>query len=130
MASNVATQSTSQRAPRWYRIGEVARLLDEKTHVLRFWEAEFRCIRPSKSRSGQRVYSDKDVELLREIKRLLKEERFTIEGARRHLGLTHAENTLQHSINSHTAQQPLWRSLLVELRIDAANLLEQLETTR
>ncbi len=69
----------------YFRIGEVARILDVATHVIRFWETEFRAVRPQKSASGQRVYSRRDVERLATIKRLLKEERYTIEGARRML---------------------------------------------
>lgn len=67
----------------YFRIGEVARLLEVPTHVLRFWETEFRSVRPQKSRAGQRVYSRKDVERLALIRRLLKEERYTLEGARK-----------------------------------------------
>lgn len=67
----------------YFRIGEVARLLEVPTHVLRFWETEFRAVRPQKSRAGQRVYSRKDVERLVLIRRLLREERYTLEGARR-----------------------------------------------
>jgi DNA-binding transcriptional MerR regulator len=69
----------------FFRIGEVARILGVPTHVLRFWETEFRSVRPQKSRAGQRVYSRKDVERLALIRRLLKEERYTIEGAKKHL---------------------------------------------
>lgn len=67
----------------YFRIGEVARLLEVPTHVLRFWETEFRSVRPQKSRAGQRVYSRRDVERLVLIRRLLKEERYTLEGARK-----------------------------------------------
>lgn len=70
---------------RYFRIGEVARIVGVATHVLRFWEQEFRALRPQKSASGQRVYARRDVERLLLIKRLLKEERYTIEGARKAL---------------------------------------------
>ncbi len=69
----------------FFRIGEVAELLDVKTYVLRFWETEFKMVHPSKSRSGQRVYRKKDVEVLLLIKHLLYVERFSIEGARKRL---------------------------------------------
>jgi DNA-binding transcriptional MerR regulator len=64
-----------------FKIGEVSRILGVKPYVLRFWETEFR-ITPAKNRSRHRVYKRQDVEALLEIKRLLYEERFTIEGAR------------------------------------------------
>jgi DNA-binding transcriptional MerR regulator len=69
----------------YFRIGEVARILGVKPYVLRYWESEFRAIRPQKSRSQQRLYRRRDVELLLRIKKLLYEQRFTIEGARRKL---------------------------------------------
>jgi DNA-binding transcriptional MerR regulator len=63
----------------------VARILGVKPYVLRYWESEFKAIRPQKSRSQQRLYRRRDVELLVRIKKLLYEERFTIAGARRKL---------------------------------------------
>jgi DNA-binding transcriptional MerR regulator len=69
----------------YYRIGEVARIVGVEAHVLRYWESEFRSIRPQKSRSGQRVYSRHDVERLLRVKELLYTQRFTIAGARRKL---------------------------------------------
>src|SRR5438270_7468554 len=69
----------------YFRIGEVARLAGIKPYVLRFWETEFGGLGPRKSGAGHRLYRRKDVELVLEIKRLLYEQRFTIEGARKHL---------------------------------------------
>ena len=68
----------------YFKIGEVSRILGVKPYVLRFWESEFG-ITPTKNNSQHRVYRRQDVELLIEIKRLLYEERFTIEGAREKL---------------------------------------------
>ena len=69
----------------YFRIGEVARLAGIKPYVLRFWETEFPSLGPKKSGTGHRLYRRKDVELVLEIKRLLYEQRYTIEGARKHL---------------------------------------------
>jgi DNA-binding transcriptional MerR regulator len=69
----------------YFRIGEVSDLVGVKPYVLRYWESEFPDIKPSKSKSGQRLYKRKDVELLLKIKELLYEERFTINGARKRL---------------------------------------------
>jgi DNA-binding transcriptional MerR regulator len=69
----------------YFRIGEVARLAGIKPYVLRFWETEFSALGPRKSGTGHRLYRRKDVELVLEIKRLLYEQRFTIEGARKFL---------------------------------------------
>jgi DNA-binding transcriptional MerR regulator len=67
----------------YFRIGEVARLAGIKPYVLRFWETEFPALGPKKSGTGHRLYRRKEVELVLEIKRLLYEKRFTIEGARK-----------------------------------------------
>jgi DNA-binding transcriptional MerR regulator len=69
----------------YFRIGEVAHLVGVEPHVLRYWEHEFRSIRPTKSQRGQRVYSRRDVEHLRRIRGLLYEQGFTIAGAKKAL---------------------------------------------
>jgi DNA-binding transcriptional MerR regulator len=66
------------------RIGAVSTELGVKAHVVRFWESEFG-IKPERSSKGQRVYSREQVDTLVEIKRLLREERYTIAGARQRL---------------------------------------------
>jgi len=66
----------------YFRIGEVSRLTGVKPSVLRFWESEFPQLHPKKSGSNQRLYRRKDIETILEIKRLLWEKRFTIQGAR------------------------------------------------
>src|SRR6266436_9824269 len=67
----------------YFRIGDVARLAGIKPYVLRFWESEFPSLGPKKSGTGHRLYRRKDVQLVLEIKRLLYEKRYTIEGARK-----------------------------------------------
>ena len=69
----------------YYRIGEVSRITGVKPYVLRYWESEFRWMAPQKSRSRQRLYRKKDIEMIVLIKKLLYEERFTIAGARKRL---------------------------------------------
>ena len=69
----------------YYRIGEVSQITDVKPYVLRYWESEFRWMSPQKSRSKQRLYRKKDIEMILLIKKLLYQERYTIAGARRRL---------------------------------------------
>jgi DNA-binding transcriptional MerR regulator len=69
----------------YFRIGEVSRLVGVEPHVLRYWETEFAALKPKKGGTKQRLYRRKDVEIALEIKRLLYERRYTIEGARKHL---------------------------------------------
>ena len=79
------TEPPALDGKRYYRIGEVSKLTDVKPYVLRYWESEFRGMAPAKSRSKQRLYRKKDIEVILLIKKLLYEQRFTIAGARRRL---------------------------------------------
>ncbi|MBF0553080.1 MAG: MerR family transcriptional regulator [Nitrospirae bacterium] len=69
----------------FYKIGEVSRITSLEPYVLRYWETEFGFLKPRKGKSKQRMYQKKDIEMLMEIKRLLYDERFTIEGVRKRL---------------------------------------------
>ena len=69
----------------FFRIGEVSRLLGVQSYVIRYWESEFRTVRPARTRSDQRLYRRRDVEELMTIRKLLYEDNFTINGARKQL---------------------------------------------
>jgi DNA-binding transcriptional MerR regulator len=90
-ASPAQTEAPAPRAGRarnpklFYKINEVAQLTGLKPHVLRYWETEFRELSPAKDASDQRRYRKADIEVVQTIRKLLYEERFTIEGARKRL---------------------------------------------
>jgi DNA-binding transcriptional MerR regulator len=69
----------------YFKIGEVSELAGVPPYVLRFWETEFRRIKPKRTDAGQRLYRKQDVALILRIKHLLYDRKFTIEGARQHL---------------------------------------------
>jgi DNA-binding transcriptional MerR regulator len=69
----------------YYKIGEACRALDIQPYVLRYWETEFAVLAPSKSKSGQRVYTEKELDIIRRIKELLYDEGYTIAGAKKKL---------------------------------------------
>jgi DNA-binding transcriptional MerR regulator len=69
----------------YYKIGEACKALGIQPYVLRYWETEFPALAPSKSRSGQRVYNEKEIGIIRRIKELLYEEGYTIAGAKKKL---------------------------------------------
>ena len=69
----------------FFKIGEVSRLTDVKSHVLRYWESEFTMLNPPKNRASQRVYRKKDIETVLLIKTLLYNENYTISGARKRI---------------------------------------------
>lgn len=69
----------------YYSITEVAELTNVKPHVLRYWETEFKALRPKKNRAGNRTYRSGDIELIQAIKTLLYDEGYTIAGAKKKL---------------------------------------------
>lgn len=110
----------------YFRIGEVARLLSVAPHVIRFWETEFKSLRPQKSRTGQRVYTRRDVERLATIHRLLKEERYTIEGARKYLRERGVEAD-EHTATTPAVDRPAaLRAALLSARARLAGALKGL----
>lgn len=93
----------------FFKIGDASSITGVKPHVLRYWESEFKALRPIKNKAGQRVYRKKDIELIFEIKKLLYEESFTIAGARRKLMRSGAarEDQLPLSFMSNKMSQTL-----------------------
>ena len=79
----------------FFRIGEVSQLVGVEPYVLRYWESEFPGLSPKKSNTGQRMFRRKDVEMLLNIKQLLYDKKFTIEGARKALKSGKAEVPVQ-----------------------------------
>ncbi len=69
----------------YYSISEVSELTGLKPYVLRYWETEFVELRPAKNRAGNRIYKDKDIDLIKKIKDLLYTKKYTIEGARNYM---------------------------------------------
>lgn len=67
----------------YYSISEVSKLTDLEQYILRYWETEFDQLKPSKNRAGNRIYTNKDIKMILLIKKLLREEKYTIEGAKK-----------------------------------------------
>ena len=100
----------------FFKIGEVAQLIGAKTSVLRFWETEFDFLKPEKSSTGQRLYSKKEVNLILEVRRLLYDEKFTIEGVKKRIsprGKLLVEDTTPANQDDHTV---LLRQIKTELK--------------
>ena len=81
--SVVASEVASEKL--YYRIGEVEQITEVPAYVLRYWESEFKLLRPKKNPAGQRLYRPRDLELVQRIKALLYDERLTLEGAKKRL---------------------------------------------
>ncbi|HQT96364.1 MAG: MerR family transcriptional regulator [Desulfobacteria bacterium] len=106
-----------------FKIGEVSRILGVKPYVLRFWETEFR-ITPAKNRSQHRVYKRQEVETLLEIRHLLYDERFTIEGAR--VKLKERLKDRQKQLKLDLAENP-YRAVLRQVKKDLVKIKAILE---
>ncbi len=116
----------------YYRIGEVSEIVGVEPHVLRYWETEFRSIRPQKSRKGQRIYSRRDVDKLLKVKDLLYAHGFTIAGARKRLreGGAEPETEVVAPAVAPPVARPgaQLRTALGEIRRDIVALLAELES--
>jgi DNA-binding transcriptional MerR regulator len=108
----------------YYRIGEVAGIVGVEPHVLRYWETEFRSVRPQKSAKGQRVYTRNHIETLLKVKELLYGHRFTIAGARRKLRQGGLEPA---GAEEASAEQPSekMRDVLLEIRNEVVALMAE-----
>ena len=100
----------------YYSIGEVSDLTNLEKHVLRYWESEFDELKPRKNRAGRRVYTEKDIEVVRRIQFLLKDAKYTLDGARQ---------VLARDV-SRAEDDAVMRQELVELRSFLKDLLQQL----
>ena len=99
---------------RYFRIGEVSRIVGVEPYVLRYWENEFPQIRPIRADTNQRTYQKKDLDTILEVKRLLYEEKLTIEGARQRL---------KKEVSKSSQEQ---RNAIEELKADLRGILKDL----
>ena len=67
----------------YYSISEVSKITGLEQYVLRYWETEFDQLKPAKNRAGNRIFTNKDIKLIMHIKQLLRDEKYTIEGAKK-----------------------------------------------
>src|SRR5262245_31053305 len=113
----------------YYRIGEVSDIVGVEPHVLRYWETEFRSIRPQKSSKGQRVYSRRDVEKLLRVKDLLRNQGFTIAGARKRLSEPGAA-VPEEPAESELGGTKNMRKVLLGLRQDLIRMLDEISAAK
>ncbi len=118
-----AASGAEASSKRYYRIGEVSRITGVKPYVLRYWESEFRWMAPQKSRSKQRLYRRRDIDMILLIKKMLYEQRFTIAGARKKLREFGAERALESgNLAIETDHRSRYRKIRSELEAIRAML--------
>jgi DNA-binding transcriptional MerR regulator len=81
----------------YYSISEVSKITNIEQYVLRYWETEFEQLKPQKNRAGNRIYTNKDIQLILHIKTLLRERKYTIEGAKKIMENYAPEKVLQNT---------------------------------
>ncbi len=106
----------------YYSISEVADMTGLKPYVLRFWEREFPFLKPKKNRAGNRSYQQKDIDLINQIKHLLYDEGYTIEGAKSKLKTLRYEGEEAKLV----AEMMRLKNLLIEIRRELSELLKSL----
>lgn len=104
----------------YYSISEVSKLTGVEQYILRYWETEFNQLKPSKNRAGNRIFTNKDINLILQIKKLLREEKYTIEGAKKILD----DKTSGVEIASETPEQPQLKINTPEINPNQILLLE------
>jgi len=112
----------------YFKIGEVKKITGVEPHVLRYWESEFKIIRPQRASSKQRLYRRVDVENILTIKKLLYEDGYTVPGARKFLTEKKAEPEVQpEPVAPVNIPQGRARSILAEIKNDLQQLKEMLQ---
>jgi len=101
----------------YYSISEVAEMLAVEPYVLRFWEKEFPHLKPRKNRAGNRTYQAKDIERVMQVKRLLYDDGYTIDGARAHLKKNGKQAALDPAVEK-------TRELIHDIRVELEELLK------
>jgi len=126
--TDVALQTGAPEIPDklYFKIGEVSELLGVEPYVLRYWETEFSVLSPKKSGTGHRLYRRKDGELLLRIKHLLRDKRFTIEGARQSLQ-AEAKAPKPRAVKAKVQQDLFSDDPLPEIRRELADILQMLK---
>ena len=112
----------------YYSIGEISKMTDLKQYVLRYWETEFKQLKPPKNRSGNRTYRQKDIDTIFAIKTLLYDKKFTIDGARKQLsaGEVISDNDETPDLKSAPEQSKISeqeKSILVKMKQEFQNIL-------
>ncbi len=103
----------------YYSISEVSKITGLKAYVLRYWEKEFDSLKPKKNRGGNRIYTQKDIEIINRIKHLRKKEKLTIDGTR--TKLTMKKNKEEKKVIQSTAKT---KTLIGQIKKDVLDLLK------
>ncbi len=118
----------------YYSISEVSKITEMEQYVLRYWETEFLQLKPQKNRAGNRIYTNKDIQLIMHIKTLLREKKYTIEGAKKILENYSPDliqqqsepqlHVVEHAVSELKKEKPSVKKDLEEIKYFLENLLK------
>ena len=114
----------------YYSIGDVSEMTGLKQYVLRYWETEFSILNPAKNRAGYRTYKDEDIKIIRHIKELLYEKKFTIRGAKQYLEEYYSDKSKASSNVVAISSQNVDREFLLDLKKklqETINMIDKLK---
>jgi DNA-binding transcriptional MerR regulator len=111
----------------YYSISEVSKITELEQYVLRYWESEFDELKPAKNRAGNRIYTNRDIKLILHIKKLLRDERYTIEGAKQVLKHYSPENDSGEQLELIDSPGPKAKIKDEQLRSDVLEVKQFLE---
>lgn len=111
----------------YYSISEVSKITGLEQYILRYWESEFEILKPGKNRAGNRIYTNKDINLILRIKKLLRDEKYTIEGAKKILE-DESGNTPIEEVEDKAPKQP--EEPQKKLRTEISSLKNDLEEVK
>ena len=112
----------------YYSISEVSKITDLEQYVLRYWESEFEQLKPAKNRAGNRIYTNRDIKLILYIKKLLRDERYTIEGAKQVLKAYTPEEETGEQLELIGTPRPKQKIQDEQLRADVVEVRDFLQT--
>lgn len=110
----------------YYSIAEVAEITGVEPHVLRFWEGEFKLLAPAKNKGGNRIYTERDIQIVQVIRALLKDKGYTIEAANSLIRLKDLPDLVSELRQPDVKSKK--REILLEIRSELAELQEKLKT--
>jgi len=110
----------------YYSIGEVSKITELKAYVLRYWETEFKQLKPPKNRAGNRTYRQSDIDLILYIKELLYTKKFTIDGARHQLAMEKdgKKEDVAEPVENVQQAAPARKETLLKIKQELETLLE------
>ena len=107
----------------YYSIGEVSKVTELKQYVLRYWETEFKQLNPSKNKAGNRTYRQKDIDVILNIKDLLYNQKFTIDGARKMLSV---EQSISADDSKSESNPEVNLDVLIKIRTELKSILDDI----